>query len=678
MKVSKRRLKKLILKAKELTIRKRPFVPNEIGKVIRLLKAELERLQKVMRRMHFESSFRIFFSLPYLLKVKNKTKPILSDQNESEASPPPDPKSDIAPKGSASKADLFLKDVVPVWTGKISNSWFDSKFSQLDKALSKVWIKFGEYLRNDSDDPESDTEALAALNNCKYNLPGVFNIVKDCKESDLVDLFNEQVNSVLKTYFTVLEFEKKSDTVEFNLHGSFHKVRPDFGFFDIEENLFFFMEMKRNGLSKYLDKDVIKHGEEMNSIMEQVLKYMVATRTDCCIISDLEVSILVQLDFGEEKTSSFQNSKVAIIPFKYHIFRPNDPIYTFQAIICSVAYDQKLRVNDPIQKANVERLEALMVHKCSQIRLTRSAGSSSGSNSQTNYSNSLGLYLNSPVQLPPIGEQDSDAEDMSDGYNPSNEKESWRQYKEMDFDLKDGEFEVLQRGGYYLTTVLKLNRAAIDRNLSYLKIPSSVSYVILKVFDLNTGDLYIEYNELRMSYEKIMELLEDKFVVEKACYDLTNAYNEARGAEKYLRVPKMYQPGGGYIRNGEKMISFGWFLVLEYIEKDQDQRFSLEEASSQVKVLGSLGIQHNDIHWRNIAVSKGKFNLIDFSEAKLNVFDLQEDLGNLKRVWVENLKLQDTENGSKNFRKGQSKGEPEQVEDIKSLGDSDKENHPTC
>lgn len=631
--MNKSELKEQILKASDLTIREGIFIRKENDKFVKLLQDVEKFLKRLMGEMNYEFSYRVYFSIPYSFSLSNApgqtfTLPIGDEPN------PPNLRSAADPKGSESNADTHLKKVVPLWTGRISSDWFDSKFSQLDVKLESIWSELDKYHQNDNF--ETAPQEFKKMDKFKAAFPEDIEMEKGCEETDVEEIFKEDLLSVLKKYFSVLEFKKKTRKIKFNLSGTVFSAKPDIEFLDSEDYVFFFIELKRNGLSNYVDGDVIKDGEEMNSIMKQVLKYMIASTTDCCIISDVEVSILVQLDFeGAEKILC--DKFITNVPFKYHIFRPDDTIHTFQAIICSVAYDQKLRMEDPIQRKNVQRLKELIVLESFRIgKPDNESTGSTQSDSYSSYSYNEGLSMIRTFQLPIIEEQDPNPEDISDDSKPNNQNNSWSQYMEKEFYIYEGEFEVLQPGVSYLNTVLKLNRKAIDRNFSYLNIHPSVSYVIIKVYDLFNVELYIENYDLPTSYSELKRSMGSKFNAEFECYKRMNAYNESRGTGEYLRVPKLYGCGGCYVKKDEETFTNGYYFILEYIEKDQDQRFNLEDASYQLKLLRSLGIQHNDIHQRNIVVRKGKFNLIDFSEAKLDNIDPHKDLESLNKVYKEN------------------------------------------
>lgn len=655
------KIKEWILQARELTIRKGLFTEKVNDKFVELLPNDKKFLKKLMEEMNYKFSYRIFFSIPYSLRIREDSGQIHTYPTGKEANPP-NLRSDAAPKGSGSSADAHLKDVVPLWTRQISSDWFDSKFRQLDKKLEKVWSKLDKYDKNNF---ETASEVYKDMNDSMADIPGYIKISKGCKESDISNEF-AGVFRDLENYFAVLGFENDSLPVKVNLSGDIFSVKPDVQFLDLDGNVIFFMELKRHGLIKYVDGNVIKETEEMNSIMHQVLKYMGADTTDCCIISDMEICILVQLDFKyldknpsvefvSSVLSSGDSKPVARVPFKYHIFRPGDTIHTFQAIICSVIYDQKLRAGSRIQIENVKRLKELIVLDGFKIKNAdkKSDGSSSDSHSShsshtshTSYSNNM----NRTDQLPSIEEQDANTEDMSDDPNHNNQNDRWINYTEKEFFVNEGEFEILQQAGAYMNTVLKLNRKAIDRNFSHLNIPPSVSYVVIKVYDLFNAERYIEYNELDTTYDEVQDSMIHKFRTESECYKRTNRYNGARGKGRYLRVPKLYGRGACVLRKVQQTLTptltHGYYFILEYIEKDQNQEFNLEDARCQIAILGRLGIQHNDVYQRNIAVSGGKFNILDFSEARLDFIDVSQDTKMLERAWVEQ---------EKRYREGEQK-----------------------
>ncbi|CAH6723619.1 hypothetical protein CLIB1444_17S00892 [[Candida] jaroonii] len=641
-------LKRQILGADNLTIREGLFLPNEEGKFARLPFKDYKLLQEVIEELEWKATYRVYFSLPhrvsfiedkvivleyaYLFDIRDAFR--IGDSSNS------------FPKGSENPADHFLRDIIPRWTRRFKNDWLDSKFCQLDKKLGSIWSELGTYTEND--DKDTTTE-LYKLYEKVYDLPsrfpGEIEITKGCEKFTVAEEFHTEVSSILGRYFAALGLNVTASGTHFSLGGSHFKEKPSVLFREGGENIPFFIEFKRNGLIDYVDENGLKDKKEINSIMKQVSKYMLATGSDCGIITDLEVSILIQLDFettsGSTEKIIQEDGKattVAILPFQYYVFHPNDTIYTLQAIICSVAYDQKLRAEDPIQKENVERLRALIVQEDSELQIPKCDGRSKfrrGSGIQTSH-----LTSSSTISLNPsssMGEKNNNPQ--------TNGQKSWSQYKQSKFILNEGDFEVLQPGGYYLSTVYKLNRAAIDKNLSHLNIPQSVSHVIMKVYDLYKANFFTEYNEWKINYSGLKIYMGEKFSTEVECNIRINTYNEFRSQEDYLRVPKMYEFGGGFVRDGDRMLSFGWYLISEFIEKDEDQRFSLEEAKKQVNLLGSLGIQHNDIYRRNVLVSNGKFNLIDFSEASFDEIDLRRDLNNLEHVWSRNMDQAQSEDG---------------------------------
>lgn len=647
------RLEKLILNSDGLTIREDDFIPSLNKKPFDLLYTDWKCLRDVMEKMDHKFSYRVYFSIPHLFNLEKKLEVLYLSCGEIifECSD-----TEIFPEGSVIPADFFLRDVIPQWTRRISSDWFDSKFSQLDKKLESAWTQLDGYCQKDNF--KTAPWVFRDMYNLRATLPSRIEIRKECNKEEIVSEIYKDVLYVLERYFAMLEIKKSRRRFNFNLCGSVFRAHPDYVYFDSEGNLCFFVRFKRHGLTNYVDEKGIKDTDEMNSIMKGVLSHMVATRTDICIISDIEVSILVQLDFeGSPNKIPLEDDSSARVPFKYHIFHPDDTIYTLQAIICSVAYDQKLRFGDPIQKENVDKLKALLAQEGSKIQSPINDKASSRSDSQTDHSPRAELRSPSTQlseQVPSIPE------------NLPKPKTNWIKYKNLEFSLNEGEFEILQPGGYHLNTVLKLNRCAIEKNLPHLKIPPSVSYVIMKIYDLSASDIYIECHELELktSYGEVKDFMGSKFETEIECYKRTNKYNETRGEGEYLRVPQMYEHGGGYIRKGKDILSFGWYLIVEYIEKDKDQRFDFKDAEHQIKLLGTLGIQHNDIHQRNIAVSQEKFTLIDFSEAKLDNIDLSWDLKNLDRVWTV---TQHTREGSENFRE-QLKAKLEYVEYLKARG----------
>ncbi|CAH6722511.1 hypothetical protein CLIB1444_09S05182 [[Candida] jaroonii] len=680
-------LKRLILEADSLTIRQGLFLLNENGTFKELSPDARECLEEVMKEMNWMASYKVYFSIPYSFTVNNNNESRTNSSAEDISKS--DSQSTALPKGSTSKADNYSRDVIPQWTRKITNEWLDLKFGQVDKKFENIWSEWGVYIENN--DMNNAPEGLKRIHQVKSSLPGNIVMTKGCPEDDVKDAFFSKIKSVLYEYLAVLNFSGGSRRTE--LLKPF-KSRPDFSFNDTDgTDIRFFIEFKKHGLFNYVDENGIKDNHEMNTIMKQASKYMVSAGIDCCIISDVEVSILVQLDFetSEGKTEKILKAKgkietIAFVPFKYYVFHPNDTVYTFQAILCSVLYDQKLRAGDPIQKQNVERLKALILKEDPELRVPRSGGSrgSSGSESQISHSTPPGSSMISYTPLRSIDEQDSSTENMDVDENPkTNEQKSWSQYKDRIFYFNKGDFEALQQGGYYLNTVLKLNRAAIDRVLPHLNIPPSVPYVILKVYDLNSSDIYTEYHDWEIGYEELKRFMEDKFNTEVECYIRTNAYNESHHKGECLRVPKMYEFGGGFIKEDGDFFSFGWYLILEYLEKDSNHKFSLEEAKNQVKLLGSMGIQHNDIHPRNVVVSHSRFNLIDFSEAHLDEIDIHEDLESLEYVWkktlehVWNKNVEQPQQLQSSFgahEEVQNRRKVEQIKDMNYSGDSDKEN----
>lgn len=225
-------------------------------------------------------------------------------------------------------------------------------------------------------------------------------------------------------------------------------------------------------------------------------------------------------------------------------------------------------------------------------------------------------------------------------------------YNYLEMYLDETDYEVLQLSGELLTTVLKLNRNAIDRNLSHLKLPQSVSHVVLKVYDFPRLDYYFDYNRVwkENTREQFNKDVGKKFYIEKTCYKRIIKFNKlititSELGETPIRAPVMYEHGEvtGFIN--DKMSFFGWYLVLEYIEKDEVQTFDLGEAEHQIDLLTKLGILHNSMHERNIIVSNGKFRIIDFSSSKLNDFRFASDKVDLRRNWDRmNLRASETQN----------------------------------
>lgn len=640
---SKRLLKRKILNADRLTIREGVFIECENGKFVGLLYEYREFLKSVMKEMNYEASYRVYFSIPYRLWI---TVP-----------PPSGKRNAAAPKGSGSELDTFLKGVNPIWTNKIEGSWFELKFHQLDEKLESVW---SELLEDHNGNLPTVPWEFSIMKNSLDHLPDGIRIEKGCVEKDVISALDRDVNSLLNKYLAVLGLEGGSRRAKFDLGERVYETDLDFAYTGSEnEGVLFVIEFKRHGLINKVNKRSIKDSEGMNSIMKQVLKEMAASETDCCLISDVEVSILVQLDF-QTKIAPSSDKNVANVPFKFHVFYPDDPIHTIQAIICSVVYDQKMRAGDPIQKENAKKLRDLIVKESFIVPDGNDESrESSRPGSSMSQLTSPPSTIDPSGQLPPIGEQSSSSENEGNspgsehGTNPNtNENKSLNQYKQLEFILNEGEFEILQPGGYYATTVVKLNRIAIDRILSHLNLPPSVSHVIIKFYDWYNAGFYIKYNKLHITCTEHQRSMREKFHTEIECYQRTSRYNEARDSEKYVRVPKLYEYRGGKIIDGRKMLSYGWYLIIEYIEKDQDQVFNLKDAECQIRLLGSLGIQHNDIHERNIAVSEGKFTLIDFSEAKLDNIDVGWDLRMLENVWIENRKLHRTEEVSESFIEG--------------------------
>lgn len=106
----------------------------------------------------------------------------------------------------------------------------------------------------------------------------------------------------------------------------------------------------------------------------------------------------------------------------------------------------------------------------------------------------------------------------------NNKRKSWTQYEQMKFYFDRGDFEVLQRGKCYLDTVLKLNRATLDRDLPHLNILPSVTHVITKFFGLTSLVSGSHRNEFKITHDKF-ESLYDKFSAEVKCYIGTNRYD---------------------------------------------------------------------------------------------------------------------------------------------------------
>lgn len=521
---------------------------------------EDESLRKFLKSVDWKGFHRVYFSLPLRKRY-----------GEPETEP-------ATLEGTEDAADSIMRNVKPHWTGEIEKSWLDSKFKQLDDAYKEVWAEMSQHIENGKrldNMPFKFSEVLGSFGLYQRSAVIEEGADKSTSRYQLIGMYFNRLND----HLTLLDIRIHPNGL--SMLG--FSVKPDFVLSN--KKGYFFIKITANGLKHYIEKGGMKDTPGMRSIIKEVIKCMLATRSDTCIVSDLETSILMQLDYHSQGVV-FDGE--AIIPLKYCLFNADDKGYTFQAIIASVIYDQMLRVDDRVQEDNVKRLEKLVILE-----------------GDPKFPGNCRVDDYSPPKksrkLNPFVEVGAD-------YHSTDSNWVTPEYK-LKLDLKQGEYELLQMAGNCLSTVLKLNSTAIDKH--NLNVPKT-DHVIIKIYDLLKCHDYFFYHDLRSDWrENVSTYYHKSFGTEIECYE------RIASAESSIRVPKMYGHGEMIVRKGGEVFSLGWGIMLEYLEKDEDQNYDEEELKRQLDLLESLGIKHNDTESRNIIVSKKQLHLIDFSHARL-------------------------------------------------------------
>lgn len=554
-------IKQLILSTDSLTIR------TEDTELLSELPDP--HVKDALKQINWKGFYRLHFTIP--------------GEFEFEKSPNEFP--DI-PIGRITGADCFLKDIKPKWTGRIEKVWLDSKFKQLDKALDDVWASMGKYIKDGKISWRAPGNFKQLVKSSAYTYSTRIKIL-ECQDRRFIEGKFHMLCHETEEYLHFLGMQRSCPVFGIELFGWVVPVQIDRALTDKQERVYLFIEPKLHGLKNYIDQDGFKDISEVDGIVKEALKKMLATKTDTCIISDIETSILMQLDFTHE---DLKNDEV---PLKYHIFHIDDRVHTFQGILASMAYDQRLRVDDTDQEDNVKRLEEILITK------------------------------EKVLDPPPLSEKSWLP------FPPPITTYNWKEneYHQVSMELDD-DYEILQMDDDHLKSVFKLNRSTIDKYFSHLEIPSSVTEVVMKVYDIFRSDLYFDNNEhddLR-DEENIPKYMGEMFNTEVESY---------RRIQKNLDIlsPKMYGFGSAYIWQDSQPLSVGWYLILQYLEKDIDQRFDLDEAFHQIDLLHSLGIYHNNISKDHVMMSKGKFRIFDFCHATFEEVLHGLDRRNLYMHW---------------------------------------------
>ncbi|CAH6720294.1 hypothetical protein CLIB1444_03S08724 [[Candida] jaroonii] len=600
-------IKKVILGADGLIIKESIFKPIKVGsrEILSLSMVMDEHLQDLMKEMDWKCFHRVYFSIPF-----EREAPFFKNKGSEET---------FYPTGLTEEADIYLYDVEPKWTGRIERSWFDDKFKKLDKKLDEVLTKVVADYRSLDKKTESEDPSAYQLIRKFGRLKENFIALSYPFESNAW-LVSSDLFQFMERWLAMLDINYKFGPRSFELDDIYlgSKIRCMFEY-GKDTDLFFFVH-KKNGLKHWVDEETrfIKNTPQMNSIIKEASKYMIGTKIDCCLITDLETSILLQLDFETSKGGNFRGK--AVVPFKYYVCFSDDVTYTLHAILCSVIYYQKCRreAEDSSCLDNVKKLRTLLINQITlnpSSKITRS------------------VVIEKDDTRPSI--DNVDEKDWKSSFNPSTINNF--HYQPLNLHLNDQEYELLQIGGPRSTTVLKLNRSAIDKNLSHLNLSKTVNHVIVKVYDLSRAEEYYWMNDLEyhIELEELRPFYDECFCAETESYERIMAYNKCIDYNSRVNIPKMYEYGEIKIFKEGCLVCFGWHLILEYLEKDEDQMFDFEEAKRQVDILGNLGILHNKISSGNIIVSKKNFHLIDFSNAKLDEFeyDFAKDQDKLKKVW---------------------------------------------
>lgn len=355
--VLKNQFKECILSSDSLIIKENGLFLDENGEVKFFLRRERFTFTKVMEEVNWKGAHRVYFSIPCHVT-----------RNKSDSDPEPEP-----PVARFSLANVKLNAVIPQWT-RIEKDWFDSKFSQLDKQFESIWSKLGKPTEDGHLDETTnkDVDDIYRLFESSFLYRDVE--LEEGARRRQTELQFFGFSSVLKKYLKILGLRGGYNLTDNDLNKPLFNLSSDFKVNNFDRLLnwankdktYFFINFTRHGLINYVNEDrSLKDTSGMRSLMRETLKQMLAVETDCCMISDMEVSIMVQLNFEANEGKSIYN--VASIPFKYYVCYTDDQIYTLQAIICSMCYDQKLRGDDPTRRENIKKLETLLVNKDKKI-----------------------------------------------------------------------------------------------------------------------------------------------------------------------------------------------------------------------------------------------------------------------------------------------------------------------